>query len=58
MFIDDNFIGNPAWTLEFVRALKPLGLKWNAAVSANIGEMPELLDEMKAGWLSKLVYWF
>lgn len=46
MFIDDNFIGNPRWTLSFVRAIKPLKLKWNAAVSANIVDMPELLDEM------------
>ncbi len=46
MFIDDNFIGNPQWTLEFVRAIKPMKLKWNAAVSANIADMPKLLDEM------------
>lgn len=46
MFIDDNFIGNPKWTREFVKALKPLKIKWNAAVSSNIGDMPELLDEM------------
>ncbi|WP_295214161.1 radical SAM protein [Ruminococcus sp.] len=46
MFIDDNFIGNPSWTQEFVRAIKPMQLKWNAAVSANIVDMPELLDEM------------
>ncbi len=47
MFIDDNFIGNPRWTLEFVKALRDLKIKWNAAVSANIADMPELLDEMK-----------
>lgn len=46
MFIDDNFIGNPEWTLAFVRAIKPMKLKWNAAVSANIADMPKLLDEM------------
>lgn len=46
MFIDDNFIGNPSWTREFVRAIKPMNIKWNAAVSANIAEMPDLLDEM------------
>lgn len=46
MFIDDNFIGNPKWTLEFVRAIRSMKLKWNAAVSANIVDMPELLDEM------------
>ncbi len=46
MFIDDNFIGNPKWTLEFVRAIRPLRIKWNAAVSSNIVDMPDLLDEM------------
>lgn len=46
MFIDDNFIGNPKWTREFVKELKPLNIKWNAAVSSNIGDMPDLLDEM------------
>lgn len=47
MFIDDNFIGNPAWTRELVRAIKPMNLKWNAAVSADILDMPNLLDEMR-----------
>lgn len=47
MFIDDNFIGNPKWTLEFVRAIRPMSIKWNAAVSANIVDLPELLDEMQ-----------
>lgn len=47
MFIDDNIIGNPTWTREFVRAIKPLKLTWHAAVSANIGMMPGLLDEMR-----------
>jgi len=46
MFIDDNFIGNPAWTKELLKAIKPLKLKWNAAVSVNIGNMLDLLDEM------------
>lgn len=46
MFIDDNFIGNPTWTREFLKAIKPLKIKWNAAVSANICTLPDLLDEM------------
>ena len=46
MFIDDNFIGNPKWTKEFLIAIEPLKLKWNAAVTANIANMPELLDLM------------
>ncbi|MDR3595621.1 radical SAM protein [Clostridium sp.] len=47
MFIDDNFIGNPKWTKEFLKEIKPLKLKWNAAVTSNIVDMPELLDAMK-----------
>lgn len=47
MFIDDNFIGNPQWTKRLLQEIKPLELKWNAAVTSNIVDMPELLDEMK-----------
>ena len=47
MFIDDNFIGNPGWTREFLKRLKPMGIKWNAAVSANVVEIPGMLDFMK-----------
>lgn len=47
MFIDDNFIGNPSWTREFLKSIAPMNLKWNAAVSSNIVYMTELLDEMK-----------
>jgi radical SAM superfamily enzyme YgiQ (UPF0313 family) len=47
MFIDDNFIGNPKWTKELLMEIKPLRLKWNAAVTSNIVDMPELLDAMK-----------
>ena len=47
MFIDDNFAGDLKYTRELVRRLKPLGIKWNAAVSANIADHPDLLDEMK-----------
>lgn len=47
MFIDDNFTGNPAWTREFLKAIRPLKLKWNAAVSINAACDPELLDLMQ-----------
>ncbi len=47
LIIDDNFIGNPTWTMEFLKAIAPMKLKWNAAVTSNIVSMPELLDEMK-----------
>lgn len=47
MFIDDNFIGNPTWTRKLIREIKEMKLKWNAAVSADILEMLDLLDEMR-----------
>ena len=58
MFIDDNFIGNPKWTKEFLKAIKPLKLKWNAAVSSNIVDMPDLLDEMKESGCQSLFIGF
>ena len=48
LFIDDNFIGNINWTREVLRAIKPLDLKWHAAVSTNIGLHLDVLDEMQA----------
>lgn len=47
MFIDDNFIGNPKWTMELLKALIPLRIKWNAAVSINVVNIPGMLDLMK-----------
>lgn len=47
MFIDDNFIGNIEWTREFLHKIKPLKLKWNAAVSTNLYKYTELIDLMK-----------
>ena len=58
MFIDDNFIGNPKWTLDFVRAIRPMHLKWNAAVSANIVDMLDLLDEMSISGCESLFIGF
>ncbi|AWK52172.1 B12-binding domain-containing radical SAM protein [Clostridium beijerinckii] len=58
MFIDDNFIGNPKWTKEFLKEIKPLKLKWNAAVTSNIVDMPELLDEMKEAGCQSLFIGF
>ena len=34
------------WTMELLKE-NPLKLKWNAAVTSNIVDMPNLLDEMK-----------
>lgn len=47
MFIDDNFIGNPKWTIDFLHRIKPMNLKWNAAVSADIVKYPKLMDLMR-----------
>ena len=47
MFIDDNFVGNPKWTRELLPELKKLGVKWNAAVSINVVDIPGMLDLMK-----------
>jgi radical SAM superfamily enzyme YgiQ (UPF0313 family) len=58
MFIDDNFIGNPKWTKELLKEITPLKLKWNAAVTSNILDMPELLDEMKESGCESLFIGF
>lgn len=47
MFIDDNFIGNPEWTKAFLKEIKPMKLKWNAAVSTNLINHLDLLDDMQ-----------
>lgn len=47
MFIDDNFVGNKEWTYKFLEAIKPLKIKWNAAVSINATADGRLLDLMK-----------
>ena len=48
MFIDDNFIGNPAWARSFVAQIRGKRLTWHAAVSTNIGKHLDLLDSMAA----------
>ena len=58
MFIDDNFIGDPKWTKNLLKEIKPLQLKWNAAVTSNIVDMPELLDEMKESGCQSLFIGF
>ncbi|MEI6603262.1 MAG: radical SAM protein [Clostridia bacterium] len=47
LFIDDNFIGDPKYTSALLKVLKPMKLKWNAAVTSNILDMLDLLDEMR-----------
>jgi radical SAM superfamily enzyme YgiQ (UPF0313 family) len=48
LFIDDNLIGNPAWTWEFLTAIRDqhMALRWNAAVSVNLVNHLPLLDLM------------
>jgi radical SAM superfamily enzyme YgiQ (UPF0313 family) len=58
MFIDDNFIGNLKWTKKLLKKIKPLKLKWNAAVTSNIVDMPDLLDEMKEAGCQSLFIGF
>lgn len=58
MFIDDNFIGNPKWTKKLLEEIRPLKLKWNAAVTSNILEMHELLDAMKEAGCQSLFIGF
>lgn len=47
MFIDDNFTGNIKWTRQFLKKIKPMKIKWNAAVSINIVNHEDLLEEMR-----------
>lgn len=46
MFIDDNFIANPAFARTLLKAFRPLGLTWHTAVSADIGRYDDILDLM------------
>ncbi|MHC4917091.1 MAG: B12-binding domain-containing radical SAM protein [Planctomycetota bacterium] len=46
MFIDDNFMGSPERTRRLLRAIGPMKLTWHAAVSADVGRHPELMDLM------------
>ena len=46
MFIDDNFIGDLCFARRLIRAMRPMRLRWNAAVSANIVDHPDVLDLM------------
>jgi radical SAM superfamily enzyme YgiQ (UPF0313 family) len=46
MFVDDNLLGNPGYTRRLLAAMRPLGLTWHAAVSADVGRHPDILDMM------------
>ena len=46
LFIDDNFIGTPEYTRELLHSISGMNLVWQAAVTADILDMPDLLDLM------------
>lgn len=46
LFIDDNFIGAPAYTRELLNNLRGMNLKWSAAVTTKIADHLDLLDLM------------
>lgn len=46
LFIDDNFIGVPAYTRELLNHLRGRELKWSAAVTTKIADYPDVLDLM------------
>lgn len=58
MFVDDNFIGNPKWAMQFCEAAMARGLTWHCAVSANVGRYPALLDAMAASGCRSLFIGF
>jgi len=45
-FVDDNVIGDPESTKEFLRALAPLGIRWITQASVDAAKDLELLDLM------------
>jgi len=58
MIIDDNFLVSPARMRDFLKAIKPLHLKWHCAISINITDHPELLDEMRESGCKSLFIGF
>jgi radical SAM superfamily enzyme YgiQ (UPF0313 family) len=46
MFIDDNFIGEPAQAKALLQRLRGMDLTWHTAVSADIGRHDDILDLM------------
>lgn len=58
MFLDDNLTGNLKWLREFLAAIKPMGITWNAACTINIVDHPDLLDEMRAAGCQSLFIGF
>ena len=57
-FIDDNFIGDPQYTRELLNEICDMKLAWNAAVTTNILDFPDLLDLMKKSGCKSLFLGF
>ena len=56
LFIDDNFIGNIEWTKQFIQTIKNKEFTWHAAVSANIFNHKDLIQEFaKSGCKSLFI---
>lgn len=58
MFIDDNFIGNLKKCRELLQEFKKMNLTWHTAVSANIGQHEDILDDMAASGCKTLFIGF
>jgi radical SAM superfamily enzyme YgiQ (UPF0313 family) len=58
MFIDDNLIGNPDWTKELIKNIRPLNILWHAAVSTNLVNHPDLVKEMSGSGCKSLFIGF
>ena len=43
-FADDNTLLNRAWSLEFLRALRPEGIRWFTETDVSVAEDPALCD--------------
>jgi radical SAM superfamily enzyme YgiQ (UPF0313 family) len=58
MFIDDNFIGDPARAADLADRLGRMGITWHAAVSADLLRHGDLLDRMAASGCRSLFIGF
>ena len=55
-FVDDNINSYPELSLEFYRALKPLGIRWVSQSTIDMSEDPALMDAMlESGCLGHVV---
>ncbi|HBS85600.1 MAG: B12-binding domain-containing radical SAM protein [Bacteroidetes bacterium GWF2_38_335] len=58
LFIDDNFIGNIEWTKKFISAIKGRGFLWHAAVSADIYQHKDLIEDFASSGCKSLFIGF